>query len=149
MRSLRRGVLGGTLSILVTAWGVLACTHDFASYESGAGTSSGAPGTDAQAADAPITKPGTDGSVTPTDGSTKDSALPADCTTKAACGTTETSCTSACEQTRTTCAAGCGSGGSGNKCRNDCTNTRDNCTSACQSTCRSCAGAACSGSVCN
>lgn len=147
MRSLRRGVLGATFSFLVTAWAVIACTHDFGAYESGTESSSGTPGTDAQAVDGSNPKPNPDGSVAPIDAATTDSA-PVDCMTKAACKTTKTSCTTTCEQTRTTCAAGCGAGGSGNKCRNSCADARDTCDTGCDSTCRTCAGNGC-GSVCN
>jgi hypothetical protein len=147
MRSLKKGLIGATFSSLLTAWAVLACTHDFEAYESGGESSSGAPGTDAQAVDG--SKPGTDGSVTPTDGAIpKDGAPPPDCTTKASCKTTESSCSSTCEQTRNTCISGCSGGGSGNKCRNDCNDKRDTCNQGCDSTCRTCAGNGCT-SVCN
>lgn len=149
MSILRKRALGLALATVAAGSVVIACANDFDAFEPGAGSSAtdGAVGVDGGTGTGDATNPGLDGSVTPTDGATKDAA-PVDCTPKAGCATTQTSCSSACEQTRTTCLAGCASGGSGNKCRNDCGATRDNCTSQCHSTCSACAGSGCS-SVCN
>jgi hypothetical protein len=133
---------------LVLSLALVACAHDFGSFEPVPGSGEGGSATDAtpdsfapeSAADAAV-----DGKsdVTP-DASEDTHVADAPCTPSASCIDTATSCAGTCQAMETSCEADCG-GGMSFKCKHECETTDmgcvDNCVTAC-TTCTETAGCA-------